>query len=114
MPPDSSACSMAGSKSDHTDAAIITPDAKPSSVFCSLLLSSFFINNTMDAPSVVPMKGIMIPNSVVLIITYPFCRNMHLMSPVFLRYCTIFCGNGNSAGEISDLIFSVLAVNGFR
>ena len=33
MPPEASAISMDGISSDHTEAAIITPDAKPSSAF---------------------------------------------------------------------------------
>jgi hypothetical protein len=35
--PLSASISIAGISSDHTDAATITPDAKPSNVFCKVL-----------------------------------------------------------------------------
>ena len=56
--------SMEGMSSDHTEAAIITPDANPRSIFCTRGLISFFRKNTQAAPSVVPAKGIKIPRNV--------------------------------------------------
>ena len=52
--PCSSAISIEGIKSDHIDAAIITPDAKPSKSFSTLLLILFFMKNTIAEPNVVP------------------------------------------------------------
>ena len=48
--PASSAISMAGMSSDHTDAAIITPAAKPRNTFCVVWDRSFLKKNTMAAP----------------------------------------------------------------
>lgn len=59
--PLSPAISNAGISNDQTDAAIITPDAKPNSNFSIFLLISPFIKNTVAAPSVVPKKGIINP-----------------------------------------------------
>lgn len=53
--------SIDGISSDHTDAAIITPEANPNSIFCILSGISFFMKNTKDEPSMVPIKGIIIP-----------------------------------------------------
>ena len=53
--------SIDGISSDHTDAATITPDAKPSSDFCSLGDISFFMKNTKAEPSMVPSRGIKRP-----------------------------------------------------
>ncbi len=53
--------SIAGSKRDHTDAAIITPDVNPSNRFSSFLLIVLFIKNTRAEPSDVPIKGIIRP-----------------------------------------------------
>ena len=49
---------MAGMSNDHTDAATITPDAKPNNDFCNLGDMSFFMKKTKAAPSIVPNKGI--------------------------------------------------------
>ena len=48
-----SAISMAGSSKDQTDAAIITPAAKPKKIFCVLSDISFLKKNTMPAPKTV-------------------------------------------------------------
>lgn len=50
--------SIDGIRSDHTDAAIITPDANPSSNFSVFALTLSRIKNTVSAPSVVPANGI--------------------------------------------------------
>ena len=42
-------------------AAVITPAAAPISSLSIFLLSTFFISRTHDEPSVVPIKGIIIP-----------------------------------------------------
>lgn len=54
---DSALISKLGMRSDHTDAAIITPDAKPKS---NLRTQSFMpprSKNTIAAPIMVPMNG---------------------------------------------------------
>ena len=56
--PLSSTISIDGINSDHTDAATITPDAKPNNVFCSLADISPFMKNTKAEPSIVPSNGI--------------------------------------------------------
>ena len=53
MPPNS----IPGIRSDHTEAATITPEAKPSRIFCSKLGISFFIKKTKADPRAVPRKG---------------------------------------------------------
>lgn len=50
--------SMLGISSDHTDAAIMIPEAKPMSPFCTFRLISFLITNTKAEPRAVPRKGI--------------------------------------------------------
>ena len=59
--PCSVAMSIEGIKSDHTDAAIITPDANPSNTFSTRLSIPFFIKNTIAEPRVVPSNGINSP-----------------------------------------------------
>ena len=49
---------MEGISSDHTEAATITPEAKPNSDFCKRGDMSFFMKKTNAAPSIVPNKGI--------------------------------------------------------
>ena len=49
--------SMAGISNDHTEAATITPDAKPNSDFCNRADISFFIMNTNAEPIIVPNSG---------------------------------------------------------
>ena len=50
--------SMAGIMSDQTDAATMTPDAKPRRAFWSPSGMSFFMKNTKADPRAVPRKGI--------------------------------------------------------
>jgi len=50
--------SIEGINSDHTDAATITPEAKPSNAFCSSAGISFLITNTNAEPRIVPSRGI--------------------------------------------------------
>jgi len=57
------AISIEGIKRDHTDAAIITPDAKPNKTFSIFLFILFFIKNTIPAPNVVPKNGIASPKN---------------------------------------------------
>lgn len=54
-------CSMAGMSRLHTEAATITPAAKPVSERCTASLSDLFMKNTHAAPSDVPRNGIGIP-----------------------------------------------------
>ena len=55
------ACSIAGISRLHTEAATITPAAKPVKMRCMASLSCLRIKNTQAAPSVVPRKGIRMP-----------------------------------------------------
>ena len=55
--------SIAGIRSDQIDAAIITPDAKPSRNFCTAGRIPLFAKKTQPAPSVVPARGSEIPNN---------------------------------------------------
>ena len=48
---------MDGIRSDHTDAATMTPAAKAQKTFFHILTDSFFIKYTHAAPSVVPANG---------------------------------------------------------
>ena len=57
IPPACSDMSMAGIRSDQTDAAIITPDANPRSIFCRRTFIPFCIKITIAEPSVVPING---------------------------------------------------------
>ena len=66
--PLSASISIAGISSDHTDAATITPDAKPSNVFCNLTDISSFMKNTKAEPSIVPSSGISSPMINVVVI----------------------------------------------
>ena len=67
--PCSSAISIDGIISDHIDAAIITPAAKPSRSLSTFLFTSFFIKNTIAEPKVVPKKGIKSPIATFVIFT---------------------------------------------
>lgn len=49
---------MLGNMSDHIDAATITPEAKPNSVFSKRAGMDLRIRNTKADPIVVPRKGI--------------------------------------------------------
>ena len=62
--PISSDISMAGIKSDHTEAATMTPEAKPRSIFWMVGLMASFMKKTQAAPKVVPINGIKIPIAV--------------------------------------------------
>ena len=53
--------SMAGISKDHTEAAIITPEAKPRSPFCTTRRIPCRRKYTQAAPAVVPINGIIIP-----------------------------------------------------
>ena len=55
--PAASAISIPGIISDHTEAATMTPEAKPRSAFWSLGFISPFIKKTEAAPREVPRKG---------------------------------------------------------
>ena len=57
MIPCSAAMSIAGLIKLHTDAAIITPAAKPKSAFWNKVLICFFMKNARADPSVVPARG---------------------------------------------------------
>lgn len=65
--PLSALISVAGMSNDHTDAATITPEAKPNNDFCSRTDISSFIKNTKAEPSIVPNSGIRSPMIIVII-----------------------------------------------
>ena len=56
-----SACSKDGIKRLHTDAATITPAAKPVRIRFNVSLMDFFMKRTHADPRLVPKKGINIP-----------------------------------------------------
>jgi len=58
---------MAGINSDHTEAATITPEAKPRSDFCTRGDISSFMKNTKAEPSIVPNNGISSPKTIFVI-----------------------------------------------
>ncbi len=64
--------SIDGMSSDQTEAAIITPEAKPNNDFCSLGDMSFFMKKTKAAPSMVPSIGINKPIVIPIIIPLLF------------------------------------------
>ena len=73
--PLSASISIAGISSDHTDAATITPEAKPNNVFCTRGDRSSFMKKTNAAPSIVPSRGISSPRiNVVVIIEMEYSR----------------------------------------
>ena len=53
--------SIEGISSDHTDAATITPEAKPNNDFCTRADISSFIRKTNAEPNIVPNSGINSP-----------------------------------------------------
>ena len=69
MPPLSAVISIEGISNDHTEAAIITPDAKPNNSFCTHAGISPRRKKTIAEPSVVPKNGNRRPytNSLVII-----------------------------------------------
>ena len=82
--PCSSAISIAGINSDHTPAAIMTPDANPSNAFCIVGLISFLSKKTIPAPNVVPTKGISIPIPMFIVHASSSSYYMLITSPVLI------------------------------
>ena len=78
--PLSAPISIAGISSDHTDAATITPEAKPSNDFCSRGDISPRMKKTNAAPSIVPKRGIKSPIINVVIIAYPISASAWALS----------------------------------
>lgn len=66
------AISIDGIKSDHTDAAIITPEANPNNNFSIFLFILFFIRKTIAEPNVVPKNGINSPYNIFIFIHTPY------------------------------------------
>ena len=80
--PCASAISMDGIKRDHTEAAIITPEAKPSNNFLTRLPSPFFNKKTIAAPNAVPAKGMVrIIHSVMRFLSFLYTRSGWLYAP---------------------------------
>ena len=78
IPPCAAVSSIAGMSSDQTDAAIITPEAKPSRAFCRAGFISPLRKNAIAAPSVVPAKGISRPSAVVWVNVILFSLLRHI------------------------------------
>ena len=64
--PLSASISIAGMSNDQTDAATITPEAKPNSVFCTRGDKPSFMKKTNAAPSMVPKRGMSKPKAKVM------------------------------------------------
>jgi hypothetical protein len=64
---------MDGMSSDHTEAATITPEAKPNNDFCKRGDMSFFMKKTNEAPNIVPNNGINNPTVIPMTI-YLFAK----------------------------------------
>ena len=83
--PAASASSRAGISRLHTDAATMTPAAKPDSTRCTLRRSCRRRKNTHPAPSDVPKKGISNPHAICAVIVKTslfrvFCLSSSLYS----------------------------------
>ena len=76
--------SIDGINKDHTDAAIITPDAKPNNNFSNLGAILSFSRKTIAAPSVVPIKGIANTNNSDVLI---FIVILLSLLPTYLQMC---------------------------
>lgn len=76
--PSSSDRSIAGISRLQTDAAVITPAAKPVSPFCRPSDIAFFIKNTLAAPREVPKNGSRSPYNASIIHPFSSCvRNQY-------------------------------------
>ncbi len=53
---------------DHTEAATITPEAKPNNDFCNKEDICLFIRNTNAEPSMVPNRGMSKPKVIVVML----------------------------------------------
>ncbi len=60
--------SMDGIKRDQTEAAIITPEAKPSNNFCKRGEISSFSKNAIAEPKTVPRNGTSNPKATLVVI----------------------------------------------
>ena len=78
------ACSRAGISRLQIEAATITPDAKPASERCTILLNDFFIKNTHAEPSAVPRKGINKPRKVSICFTILYTMYIKIISLYYL------------------------------
>ena len=65
--------SMPGMSRDHTDAATMTPEAKPKSIFCIRTGISFFMKKTNADPIAVPARGMSRPVKIASI-SYKFTK----------------------------------------
>ena len=81
----SASISIAGMSNDHTDAATITPDAKPNNVFCNRADISSFMNKTKAEPSIVPNSGTRSPMIIVIVISVMFFYLFVMVQ----RYCLV-------------------------
>ena len=73
--------SIAGKRRLHTDAAVITPAAKPSSAHSVLFRISFFIKNAQADPSAVPNSGNNTPKKIFCITLYYIKKDLRTVQP---------------------------------
>ena len=83
MPAD---CSIAGISRLQTDAATITPAAKPLRAFWTFSLRDFRIKNTQPEPRAVPKKGIIRPRITVFIVASPLFHQRHSIFLIRQRF----------------------------
>jgi hypothetical protein len=75
--------SMLGMISDHTAAATITPEAKPSNAFCNLDGMESRMKNTNADPTTVPMKGM---SNISVVMLYKKIRNLSLYVQTYIFF----------------------------
>ena len=85
--------------SDQTEAAIITPAAKPSKAFSTEGFIFFFKNSTHPAPRLVPIKGIIIPKVIIIITVSYYEIRKHGVKNIII--------NQTSSLHFSHFLFSL-------
>ena len=76
--------SIEGIMSDHTEAATITPAAKPRSVVCRRCEGLRRAKSTVEAPTIVPTRGI---RSIVVM----FIELLYAKTDPCFRVCSLYC-----------------------
>ena len=102
-----SASSMAGMMSDQTEAAIMTPEAKPRSSFWIPGLTSPFRKKTKQEPRAVPRKGMSMPRAVLRVssmIRPPFNSDYNMKTS--LRKSQNFYFEINFSGRCRVIIYA--------
>ena len=101
--------SIAGMSNDHTEAATITPEAKPCNDFCKRGDISSFIRKTNAAPSIVPNRGMISPMNKAILEGYGLYQFHHLeevglgiLQIVHHTILTTFTESGFQHGHLVD------------